>query len=170
MLVRLSKQDAHSSKLMGADTVKLCEMQGFKPRLENENQSRTEANIYGFKAEFAVARLFDLEPPTINVLSDGGVDLWCDNISIDVKFTNQEFGPLVFDEIPKFRAHVAVLVGRTDNTNTMRINGWIDRPAFKNKAKQADFGYGKRLVMEYDTLFPIETLWKHFMEIKFKGD
>jgi hypothetical protein len=31
MLVRLSKQDAHSSKILGADTVKLCEMQGLKP-------------------------------------------------------------------------------------------------------------------------------------------
>lgn len=170
MLLRLSKEDAHNSKAMGADTVKLCEMQGFKPRLENKNQSRIEANIYGFKAEFAVARLFNLKPPQVNVLSDGGVDLWCDDISIDVKFTNQEFGPLVFDQIPKFRAHVAVLVGRTDNTNVMRVNGWTDRPTFKTLARKVNFGYGERLAMEYDTLYPIETLWKLFMEKKFKGD
>ena len=54
MLVKLSRQDIHSSEVMGADTVKLCEMQGFSPRLENDRQSRVEANIYGFKAEFAV--------------------------------------------------------------------------------------------------------------------
>ena len=69
MLVRLNKQDTHASELMGADTVKLCEMQGFPPRLENEQQSRAEANIYGFKAEFAVARVLGVDPPTVNVLT-----------------------------------------------------------------------------------------------------
>ena len=170
MLLRLSKQDAHASKTMGADTVKLCEMQGFKPRLENENQSRVEANVYGFKAEFAVARLLDLHPPTINVVTDGGVDLWFDDISIDVKFTNAEFGPLIFDTMPKFRAQIAVLVGRTESPNTMRINGWVDRKTFKQQSKPQDFGYGQRLMMEHDEMQPIETLWKRLMEHKFKGE
>ena len=171
MLIRLSKQDAHSSKILGADTVKLCEMQGFKPRLENESQSRVEANIYGFKAEFAVARLLDLTPPTINVVSDGGVDLWCEDTSIDVKFTNAEFGPLVFDQIPKFRAQIAVLVGRTEDPNEMRINGWVDRRTFKKECSPVNFGYGDRLKMEHEELFPIETLWKRLMENKFnKGE
>ena len=76
MLIELSKEDAHSAQLMGADTVKICEMQGFPPRLENEKQSRTDANILGFKAEFAVARVLGLDPPVVNVLTDGGVDLW----------------------------------------------------------------------------------------------
>jgi hypothetical protein len=170
MLVTISKQDAHASKLMGADTVKLCEMQGFKPRLENENQSRVEANIYGFKAEFAVARLLDLDPPTLNVVTDGGVDLWFDDMSIDVKFTNQEFGPLIFDTITKFKAQLAVLVGRTEDPNVMRVNGWIDRKTFKHKATSHDFGYGDRLVMGVEELLPIEQLWRKFMEHKFKGE
>lgn len=170
MLIYLSKQDAHASKILGADTVKLCEMQGFKPRLENESQSRVEANIYGFKAEFAVARLLDLTPPTINVVSDGGVDLWCGDTSIDVKFTNNEYGPLVFDTIPKFRAQIAVLVGRTKNTNVMRVNGWVNRKTFKEECVAQDFGYGERLMMEHDKLFPIETFWKQLMETKFKGE
>ena len=170
MLVRLSKQDAHSSKILGADTVKLCEMQGFKPRLENESQSRVEANIYGFKAEFAVARLLDLTPPTINVVSDGGVDLWFGDTSIDVKFTNSEFGPLVFDTVPKFRAQIAVLVGRTEDPNEMRINGWVDRRTFKKECNPVNCGYGDRLKMEHEELFPIETLWKRLMETKFKGE
>ena len=170
MLIKLSKPDAHASKVMGADTVKLCEMQGFKPRLENENQSRVEANVYGFKAELAVARLLDLEPPTINVVTDGGVDLWFDDISIDVKFTNSEHGPLIFDTIPKFRAQIAVLVGRTESPSTMRINGWVDRKTFKQQSKPQDFGYGQRLMMEHDQMMPIETLWKHLMQHKFKGE
>ena len=60
------------------DTVALCKMQGFPPRLENKNQTREEANALGFKAEFAVARLLGTSLPTINIVTDGGVDLWFD--------------------------------------------------------------------------------------------
>ena len=76
MILRLSKQDSHTCQLMGADTVKLCELQGFSPRLDNKKQSRTEANVYGFKAEFAIARLFNLDLPTVNVATiDAALDV-----------------------------------------------------------------------------------------------
>lgn len=166
MLITLSKPDAHQSQLLGADTVKLCEMQGFSPRLENAKQSRTEANIWGFKAEFAVARLLDLEPPTLNVLSDGGIDLWYGDTSIDVKFTNKEHGPLIFDTHEKFRADLAILVGKVGG-DTLRINGWIDRKTFCEKATKADFGYGPRYKMEVIEMAPIEKLWKGFAMSKF---
>jgi|TARA_A100000172_G_scaffold61779_2_gene41145 hypothetical protein len=168
MLIRLSKKDAHTCSLMGADTVKLCEMQGFKPRLDNKNQSRVEANIYGFKAEFAIARLFNLELPTINVASDGGVDLWFDDYSIDVKFNNLEYGKLIFDNLEKFKSQIAVLVGKTKDPNVMRVNGWISKKNFETKSYENNFGYGDRLVMNHNDLEPIETLWYKLMEFKFK--
>ena len=167
MLVKLSKQDAHASELMGADTVKLCEMQGFPPRLDNEQQSRVEANIYGFKAEFAVARVLGVNPPTVNVLTDGGIDLWFDNISIDVKFTNRDGGPLIFDNQEKFKADCAVLVSKTDDPVAMRIWGAMGKKAFFAHAKTHDFGYGERLVMEANDLRPIEWLWRHLIERRF---
>ncbi len=67
MLVELSKSDLHRAEVLGRDTVKICELQGFLPRLENESQDRVNANQWGFKAEFAVARLFDLELPHLTV-------------------------------------------------------------------------------------------------------
>jgi len=168
VLVRLSKRDAHASRLMGADTVKLCEMQGFEPRLENDKQSRVEANIYGFKAEFAVARLFDLDPPTVNVLTDGGADLWFDEVSIDVKFTNSSGGPLIFDNIDKFKAQCAVLVYKTDDENVMHIGGWMSRKEFSETARKHDFGYGERLVVDSKNLRPVETLWRKMMVTRYQ--
>ena len=168
MLVRLSKQDAHASELMGADTVKLCEMQGFPPRLENEQQSRVEANIYGFKAEFAVARVLGVDPPTVNVLTDGGIDPWFDDISIDVKFTNRDGAPLIFDNQQRFKADCAVLVSKTDDPVAMRIWGAIGKKTFVAHAKTHDFGYGERLVMEASELRPIEWLWRHLAERRFR--
>lgn len=170
MLIKLSKQDVHASQLMGADTVKLCEMQGFPPRLENEQQSRVEANVFGFKAEFAVARLFHVEPPVVNVLTDGGIDLWLNDISIDVKFTNKERGPLIFDSMEKFKADAAVLVGRTQHDDVMKINGCVSRNVFEWESYKHDFGYGERMVMDVDQLKPIEWLWRNAMEYKFRKE
>lgn len=167
MLVRLSKRDLHDSKLMGADTVKLCEMQGFPPRLENEKQSRTDANILGFKAEFAVARVLGLDPPVVNVLTDGGVDLWFGDVSIDVKVTNRIDGPLVFDNMKKFQADVAVLVGATDSQDILKINGCMSRKEFELKSYSKDFGYGEREVVDAKDLHPIEWLWLKFMQKRY---
>ena len=168
MKIRLSKQDSHTCQLMGADTVKLCEMQGFAPRLDNKKQSRVEANVYGFKAEFAVARLFNLELPTVNVATDGGVDLWFGDFTIDVKFTNDEYGNLIFDSMQKFKSQIGVLVGKTNDPDVMHINGWIDRNNFKNKCHSHNFGYGDRLYLKHDELFPTESLWSRLMQHKFQ--
>jgi len=167
MLIHLTKKDAHESALMGADTVKLCEMQGFPPRLENDKQSRVEANIYGFKAEFAVARLLGLDPPVVNVLTDGGVDLWFDDVSIDVKLTNRENGPLVFDSIDKFQADCAVLVAKTSHPAKMQVLGFVTKKLFELQSYSHDFGYGQRLVMNAESMKPIEKLWKKMMERRF---
>jgi hypothetical protein len=167
MYVRLTKKDILTSEVLGADTVKLCEMAGFNPRLENDKQSRVEANQWGFKAEFAVARLFDLEPPTLTVTTDGGADLWVGDITIDVKLTNQEWGPLIFDSMPKFRANVAVLVGRTKDDEVVNVIGWSSREAFKEHYNKKDFGFGDRLYVDAQDLAPIEQLWLSFSEIKY---
>ena len=167
MLIQLSQKDSHTASTMGADTVALCKMQGFSPRLENALQSREEANALGYKAEFAVARLFNCEPPVLNVLSDGGIDLWIGNVSVDVKFTNKEYGSLIFDNLDKFRSQVAILVGKTDDPNVMRVNGWMSKKEFSVRHTTKDFGYGERLIVEWDKLNSIESLWKIFAELKF---
>lgn len=164
MKFRLSRKDLLTAECMGADTVALCEkLMGFKPRLENEKQTRVEANILGYKAEIAVARLLDIDLPNINVMTDGGVDLWFDDVSIDVKVTNKEFGPLIFDKMSKFKADVAVLVGATDDPAVMRINGACNRFDFGLNAYTKDFGHGERQVVDIKDIQPIEWLWLNLM-------
>lgn len=164
MLVKLSDEDMHNAKVMGEDTVKICMMQGLDPRLENPKQTREEANICGYKAEFAVCRLFNLPEPRFNITSDGGVDLWWDFLSIDVKWSRVERGALVFDNLDKFRAQVAIAVGSTSDPSVMRINGWVNKPVFERDAKPKDYGYGERLKMDAKALIPIERLWRSMTE------
>ena len=168
MLVRLSPEDLHTCTTMGHDTVALCKMQGFPPRLENKNQTREEANALGYKAEFAVARLLGTNLPTINIATDGGVDLWFDDVSIDVKFTNRASNGLIFDSPEKFKSRVAVLVTPTNEPDVMSIEGWIGKPEFLRIASTKNFGHGKRLVVGTFSLLGIETLWKKLHELRFE--
>lgn len=168
MMIQLSNQDVHHCTLLGCDTVKLCEMQGFPPRLENQSQSREEANVFGFKAEFAIARLFGLDLPELNVTTDHGVDLWFNDYSIDVKFSNKEDGDLIFDTLDKFRAQIAILVTRTNDESVMNVAGWISRKEFVKVCYQANFGYGERLIVEQNILNPIEQLWLKIQTLKYK--
>jgi hypothetical protein len=85
-----------------------------------------------------------------------------DDTPVDVKFTNEEQGPLIFDSMQKFRAEIAILVGRTDDDDVMSINGWVTRKEFKASAGKHDFGYGERLFMSHTEMNPIQDLW-HFL-------
>lgn len=167
MIVRLSLKDLYHCQVLGTDTVKICEMQNFPPRLENDKQSRTEANVYGFKAEWAVARLFDLDVTGLIISSDFGVDLWWNDISIDVKFTNRPDGDLIFDSMDKFKAAVAILVTKTDSSDEMNVIGWLSRRKFEDICEAKNYGYGDRLRVTQEKLNSVESLWKLMKEREF---
>jgi hypothetical protein len=162
MHFKLTAKDHHDATLMGQDTVRLCEMQGIVPRMKDKKgmDTRTKNNILAFKAEFLFARLFNLSPPVVNVLSDGGIDFWLGETSVDVKCSSHTNGPLIFDSEESFAADFAVLYGATDDPRILKLNGCIDRKSFFDKAYKKDFGYGERFVMKADSLDPIEKLWR----------
>ena len=166
MYFKLSAKDYHDSILMGQDTVKLCEMQGIVPRMTDRKgmKSRTENNILAFKAEFLFARLFNLPLPVVNVLSDGGIDFWLGDISVDVKCNSHPAGLLIFDSEKSFAAKVAVLYGATDDSRILKLHGCIGRRSFFERAYKKDFGYGERFVLNSQDLDPIEKLWRHYVE------
>jgi len=166
MKVRVSRQDYHSAEILAKDTVFLLERIGVKPRLENPNQSRKHANFKGFLAEYAVCRLFNAESPRLNISTDGGVDLWVNGISIDVKYSKAN--RLIFDSEAKFQSDVAVLVTDSDEDDCMNIIGWSSKNGFLANHHKHDFGYGERLVLDAKYLQPIETLWRKLQEREFR--
>ena len=162
MHFKLTAKDHHDATLMGQDTVRLCEMQGIVPRMKDKKgmDTRTKNNILAFKAEFLFARLFNLSPPVVNVLSDGGIDFWLGETSVDVKCSSYSDGLLIFDSEQAFASDFAVLYGATSDPRILKLNGCIDRKSFFDKAYKKDFGYGERFVMKADSLDPIEKLWR----------
>lgn len=166
MHFKLTAKDHHDATLMGQDTVRLCEMQGIVPRMKDKKgmDTRTKNNVLAFKAEFLFARLFNLPLPVVNVLSDGGIDFWLGETSVDVKCSSYTDGPLIFDDEKSFAADFAVLYGATDDPKVLKLNGCIDRNTFFEQAYKKDFGYGERFVMRADSLDPIEKLWRVYVE------
>ena len=154
MHFKLTAKDHHDATLMGQDTVRLCEMQGIVPRMKDKKgmDTRTKNNVLAFKAEFLFARLFNLPLPVVNVLSDGGIDFWLGETSVDVKCSSYTDGPLIFDDEKSFAADFAVLYGATDDPKILKLNGCIDRNTFFEQAYKKDFGYGERFVMRANSL------------------
>ena len=167
MHIKLSKPELHKAECLGRDTVAICKMMKFDPRLENDNQSRVDANILGYKAEIAVAKLYGLEYPSLNIVSDGGLDLWLGNFSIDSKWTSTS--DLIFDSMEKFESDFAVGVTSLSD-DVMEVHGFVSRGMFRRCAVVKNYKYGDRLAMPLADLTGPELLWKHAATEKFKPE
>ena len=168
--IRLSKQDEHASILKGNDTVAVCRALGYKPRSEKMGKfTREQGTIQGFRTEYAVARLFNISPPQVNIESDGGIDMWVNDTSVDVKTTMLDQPMLIFDSEDRFQADVAVLTKVSDQPE-IEILGWMAKKHFLGRALKKDFGYGERLVVAAADLYPIETLWLNFQKKLFSNN
>ena len=127
IVVRLTDQELHEAERLGADTDAICQVMGYKPRDPGSNKVQSEVD--GARAEFAVAKLYALDKPTLNILGDGGKDLWFGGISLDVKFTNTN--DLIFDDVDAFKAGVAVLVkNHGDDPRMLNVIGCVSRDVF----------------------------------------
>lgn len=158
ILVRLSSQELHDAERLGADTDAICQkVMGYTPR--DPGSDKLQSEIDGARAEYAVAKLFDLDRPTLNILGDGGKDLWFGNLSIDVKFTKTD--DLIFDDVDAFKADVAVLVrNHGDDPRSLMVVGCVSRGEFASSATPQKRKYGMKLCMKAEELSPPEVLWR----------
>ena len=167
MQIKLSKPELHKAECLGRDTVAICKMMKFDPRLENDNQSRVDANILGYKAEIAIAKLYGLDYPSLNIVSDGGLDLWLGEFSIDSKWTSTS--DLIFDSMEKFESDFAVGVTSVSE-DVMEVHGFVSRGKFGRCAVTKNYKYGDRLAMPLADLASPELLWKYAATEKFKPE
>ena len=152
--VRLSRREFHEATTLGMDTTKICRMQNTNPRGE---QGRDNSDVLGALAEFAVAKLYGADKPRLNVVSDGGLDLWVGDVSIDVKCTRTDL--LIFDSLDHFKADIAVLVRATDEDDLFDVVGGVSQSAFAQRCFKKDLKYGSKFVMEGKALSPPEKVW-----------
>ena len=148
--VKLNRQDMHAAYVMGTDTVAVCKLMGFQPREEiMGGKNRSEQNIEGYKAEFAVARYLNIDPPIMSWVTDYGADLWYGDTAIDVKCSVKD--ELIFDKFSSFKADAAILCAVRDS-NVVEIRGWISQDDFEKQAIDHDYGYGPRKIVPCEDL------------------
>ena len=158
ILVMLSNQELHEAECLGADTDAICQkVMGYTPRDPGSNKVQSEVD--GARAEHAVAKLYGLEKPTLNILGDGGKDLWFGGLSVDVKFTNTD--DLIFDSADAFKSDVAVLVRNYgEDPRSLTVVGCVSRGEFAASSTVQERKYGTKLCMKASELSPPESLWR----------
>jgi hypothetical protein len=57
-----------------------------------------------------------------------------------------------------FKDEIAILVTQGPDLLSPTVRGWTTREYFELMATPMNFGYGQRLVLKQDALFPLESL------------
>lgn len=131
--------------------------------LENENyasdperQEGSALDYLGIRGELAVAKAFDLHfDPLRGMGVDNGIDLFWNDVSIDVKATPYLNGKLLFRSLNKFKSEIAVLTIEVQE-DSFRVPGWIKREDFVKNS--GPFLNGVAVTQE--DLNPPEELWQ----------
>jgi hypothetical protein len=130
-----------------------------------DDRSDNDIDLLGLKAELAVSKLFKIKHDVFRFGVDSGVDMWLDDLSIDVKSTFHKDGHLLFKDIESFRADFAVLVTQEFKDDPLRIVGFCSKRKFASIAFLKDFGKGMGMALQQSDLQPMEILWRHWAGI-----
>jgi len=136
---------------------------------QKQDKTRTELDIekLGAKGEYAVATLYNLNPP-ISGGWDSGYDLWFCSKSIQVKSTFHSDGQLLFRSKEKFIADFAILVVQDQSCPMkMTIVGATSKDYFFNNAVKKDLGNGEVYTLTQDKMAKPQDFWKYMMEKRY---
>jgi len=129
----------------------------------DKNNSSYSVNLMGRLGETAVAKHLNISTDdSITAGGDVGYDLFFNGLKVAVKTSTLQC--LIFNKEEDFSADVAILVNFVGDRliphvdSWYNIMGWIDRQNFLDNHYGRDYGYGIRLVMDADRLYPMEDL------------
>jgi hypothetical protein len=163
-LVTLTDEEVQQSldfiKRMRKDKVK----HNVTDKMFDRNNTSEGINIIGHLGEMAVGRV--LQTPVdmeIRTGGDDGNDLTHNGKTIQVKTSTLK--SLIFNAAHLFKSDIAILVqfigkDKTESWKDPRflIWGWVSREEFMTKHYTHDFGYGERLVLDFNHLENLEQL------------
>ncbi|HAB27914.1 MAG TPA: hypothetical protein DCE27_09475 [Xanthomarina gelatinilytica] len=140
-------------------------------KLKNQKQdkTRTELDIekLGAKGEYAVATLYNLNPPIASGW-DSGYDLWFSGKSLQVKTTFHSDGQLLFRSKEKFIADFAILVVQDQSCPMkMIIVGASSKNYFFDHAVKKNLGNGDVYTLSQDKMAKPQEFWKYIMETRY---
>jgi|TARA_R110002073_G_scaffold61900_2_gene155689 hypothetical protein len=171
--VRLSAKELDDCDRAGRHRFEFARLAKKPHTLACKNTAKNDPvrDVQGLKAELAVAKLFGSEFSPFEFGPDNGVDLWIDEISVDVKVTTTQIeNPnLLFMDGKTLKADVAILcrIEAEDSAEEVEIMGWIPK-YYWEKWKKAFFHSPKDDAVPSSDLFPMYKLWVKQMQKRFE--
>jgi len=166
ILVTLTKAEISQCKQAAALRWQLARASGVVNQRKDTDSSDDDVDYLGIRGELAVAKVLgcDYTPSALGI--DEGIDMFINDLSIDVKSTFHQSGKLLFKSIPAFKSDIAILVTATAWEEKMNVCGWVSLGRFKEKAEESDFGKGTCWTMDQDQLAPLKNLWLKIIKEK----
>ena len=161
MIVKLSEAELSDCFQAANARNQFNKASGKKNGKIDKNRTDQEIEYFGCMTELAVAKLFEVDSRLYALGTDGGIDFWLGNISIDIKASFYLNSGLTFTSLKHFRSKVAVLAEYNDETS-VKVKGWASKALFERKHVKRNFGYGERCFLQPDDLLPIEKLWLEY--------
>lgn len=132
----------------------------------DRNNSSYSVNLMGRLGEVVVAKTLRIKTDdSVTAGGDVGHDL-VSNLGNTIAVKTSTLDTLIFNKIEDFSASFAILVKFVGDKQIPQdggkfyVIGWISRQEFIDKHYMRDYGYGARLVMDGDQLYPIER-WRY---------
>lgn len=159
ILVSLTRAEIAQCKQAAALRWQLARASGVVNQRKDTDSSDDDIDYLGIRAELAAAKVLgcDYTPSALGI--DEGIDMFIDDLSIDVKSTFHQSGKLLFKSLPAFKSDIAILVTATAWEEKMNVCGWVSQDRFKEKAEETDFGKGTCWTMGQEHLAPLKNLW-----------
>ena len=130
-------------------------------------------DIQGIKAEFAVAKLFNIKLNTFQLGADNGIDLWIDDFSVDVKATaykpdgkNQPHFLIMNTKTLKADIGILGIIGEEEDANEVDVFGWTTKAIWEKEKKPWPMN-PKDNCLEAWRLLAIHKLWESQMKKRF---
>jgi hypothetical protein len=160
MLVKINHQNLSKCRQAATGRWQLARMSGVGNQKRDTGRSDNDIDFLGVRAEYSVAQIFqlDYEPTALGI--DAGMDMWCADVSLDVKSTFHSNGRMLFKSVEAFKSSVCVLVSATDDVAVMDVRGWAARSEFADLAERVDLGHGPCWILSNERLRPLPELWE----------
>lgn len=162
--IRAGKHRFHSSR----DAKVVNQLQ-----CQHTDENSPVRDIQGIKAEFAVAKLFNVKLNTFQFGADNGIDLWIDDFSVDVKATaykhdgkNQPHFLIMNTKTLRAKIGILGIIGEEEDANEVDVFGWTTKAIWEATKKPWPMN-PKDDCLEASQLLAIHRLWELQMRVRF---
>lgn len=158
LIIQLTKSELAACKQAAALRWQLARMSGVVNQ-RRDSRSDDAIDYLGIRAEQALAKAYKLpySPSALGI--DAGVDMFCGDMSIDVKSTFINGEMLLAKSKEAVRADVLFLV-REKAEELLELVGWIRSSRFLEEAEKKDLGHGPGWMVHESRLARPSQFWE----------